>query len=54
MATLSPKATAALGGSLLVFALGSAAFVLKDTPGTDQGAAWPPRSADRRLVRRTT
>ena len=38
MATLSPKATAALGGSLLVFALGSAAFVLKDTPGTDQGA----------------
>ncbi len=38
MATLSPKASAAIGGAVLVFSLGSAAFVLRDAPVTDQGA----------------
>ena len=35
---LSPKALAALGGVVLFGALGSAAFILRDAPGTDQGA----------------
>lgn len=35
---LSPKATAALGGVVLMGALGSAAFILRDVPGADQGA----------------
>jgi hypothetical protein len=35
---LSPKAIAALGGVVLFGALGSAAFILRDAPGTDQGA----------------
>ncbi|KMO26966.1 hypothetical protein VQ02_33950, partial [Methylobacterium variabile] len=35
---LSPKASAAIGGAVLVFSLGSAAFVLRDAPVTDQGA----------------
>ncbi|BCM87634.1 DotG/IcmE/VirB10 family protein [Methylobacterium indicum] len=35
---LSPKAIAALGGVLLMCAIGSAAFILRDAPGADQGA----------------
>ncbi|MCF4130130.1 DotG/IcmE/VirB10 family protein [Methylobacterium sp. SyP6R] len=35
---LSQKALAAIGGVVVVSALGSAAFILRDVPGTDRGA----------------